>query len=215
MNTRIQQTCYACESPATTKEHAPPRCFFPEAYRNNNLITVPSCKKHNNEISGDVEYARNIISTYYGVNEAGQNLFLSKAARSFDRSPALLQTTFSDIKPVSIRGAICGQFTINVIRIEAVMRACVGALHFHATGTKRSDWEIVLANLQQDNTASMEQRESWSGVLSLFQKMRFAVKTTSAPDIFEFAQGDIPGGIVYAMRFYRSFLVYALTARQG
>lgn len=38
--------CYMCECEGTTKEHVPPRCFFPKQKRVN-LFTVPSCKKHN------------------------------------------------------------------------------------------------------------------------------------------------------------------------
>lgn len=212
MNARIQPTCYACDKPATTREHAPPRSFFPEAYRNNNLITVPSCASHNNDNSKDVEYARNIISTYYGVNNVGQELFLDKSMRSFDRSPALLNTAFSDIRLVMIRGATCGAFTVDVERIEVVMRACVSALHFHFTGTKRLDWTIVLASLGHSNDVSKEQREPWLNRLSLFHQIPFAASSTSTPDIWEFAKGDLSGGIVYAMRFYRSFLVYAHTA---
>ena len=49
----ILETCYMCDSIATTREHVPPKCLFPEKkdigddiYRQN-LITVPSCDKHN------------------------------------------------------------------------------------------------------------------------------------------------------------------------
>ncbi len=50
------QYCYWCGEPATSKEHVPPKCLFPEdkdikpilneTFREH-LITVPSCDKHN------------------------------------------------------------------------------------------------------------------------------------------------------------------------
>lgn len=49
---RLQPTCYMCDGPAASVEHAPAQCFFPKGYRLN-LITVPSCLLHNNFISKD------------------------------------------------------------------------------------------------------------------------------------------------------------------
>ncbi|AXH64146.2 MULTISPECIES: hypothetical protein [Providencia] len=42
------ERCYYCGNPATTREHVPPKCFFPKG---SNLITVPSCEIHNNDKS--------------------------------------------------------------------------------------------------------------------------------------------------------------------
>jgi len=49
--------CYFCGENAQSKEHVPARCFFPEneSYRKQ-LITVPSCEKHNEDTSVDDEY---------------------------------------------------------------------------------------------------------------------------------------------------------------
>ncbi len=43
-------TCYfpGCENHANTKEHIPPKSFFPDS-KKINLMTVKSCKVHNNE----------------------------------------------------------------------------------------------------------------------------------------------------------------------
>jgi hypothetical protein len=43
----------------------------------------------------------------------------------------------------------------------------------------------------------------------LFSQIFFKVRMTNSPGVFEYAAADIPGGRVYAMRFYKSFLVYA------
>ena len=57
--------CYCCQEIAETKDHIPPKCFFPkkedlpQGYLDKtrgNLITVPSCKQHNNGRSKDDEY---------------------------------------------------------------------------------------------------------------------------------------------------------------
>jgi hypothetical protein len=49
----MPDTCYACEEPATTREHAPPKSFLPTDERDQ-LITVPSWEAHNNDNSPPV-----------------------------------------------------------------------------------------------------------------------------------------------------------------
>ena len=61
--------CYCCEEIATTKDHIPPKCFFPEKkhlssdspdYRSQ-LLTVPACSAHNNSRSSDDEYTAAVV----------------------------------------------------------------------------------------------------------------------------------------------------------
>lgn len=59
-----------CAAEGLTREHVPPRCFFPKPYPKN-MVTVPSCQMHNNDISKDVEYVRNIIAGSEGINDVG------------------------------------------------------------------------------------------------------------------------------------------------
>lgn len=44
----LKEVCYFCGEQKETREHVPPKCFFSPGH---NLITVPSCKKHNNQKS--------------------------------------------------------------------------------------------------------------------------------------------------------------------
>lgn len=78
-----QETCYMCDRVATTREHAPPRSFFPRD-RRVNVIKVPSCTTHNNDNHLDVEYARNLIASDIHVNAIGLAMF-ETARRSFER----------------------------------------------------------------------------------------------------------------------------------
>jgi hypothetical protein len=59
-------TCYMCDSPETSREHAPPLCFFPETKDvgrdlRRNLVTVPSCDVHNSKKSKDDEFFRSLV----------------------------------------------------------------------------------------------------------------------------------------------------------
>jgi len=46
----MPKICYWCGASATSREHVPSRNLFPSG-KNKNLITVPSCAKHNEEMT--------------------------------------------------------------------------------------------------------------------------------------------------------------------
>jgi len=79
--------CYCCEKAATTKDHIPPKCFFPEKkYLSNSnpdyrsqLITVPSCSERNNFRSKDDEYTAAVIA----MNSKSDLAFLSLSPSGF------------------------------------------------------------------------------------------------------------------------------------
>jgi len=94
----MSDTCYFCGTAATSTEHVPPACLFPEKkdlhddvnYRKN-LITVPSCDEHNSHKSKDDEYIQLILVNGYFDNKAGQDHFNSKTVRAMSRRPAILK----------------------------------------------------------------------------------------------------------------------------
>jgi hypothetical protein len=94
-------TCYMCDSVETSREHAPPSCFFPEAKTirrelRRNLTTVPSCDLHNSEKSKDDEFLRSVILMSEKNNDAGRHLFFGKLLRAVNRKPLVYKSFFSD-----------------------------------------------------------------------------------------------------------------------
>jgi hypothetical protein len=201
-------TCYACDQPATTREHVPPICFFPKEHRAN-LITVPSCALHNNANSLDVEYSRNVITTMFGTNEIAQKQFDDKVERSFVNSPNLVNTTFADIHGVVFEGVLTAVCTVNTKRIERVMSACASALHFRETGERKTEWYVVFPNLAFSENAPQEAVAAWSEALSILGKVRLSRRSTSAPEVFQYAVAEVLGP-AYGMLFYKAFSVFAL-----
>src|ERR1700733_6530786 len=87
-----EKNCYYCGRPATSREHVPPECIFPEKkdssgkdYRKN-LITVPSCDEHNLHKSKDDEFLMANVTPVVGNNGAGFVQTRTKLRRAFDRS---------------------------------------------------------------------------------------------------------------------------------
>lgn len=104
-------SCYACDQPAISREHVPPRCIFPEdrdlpdgvSMRRGSLIRVPSCAAHNAEKSDDDEYFRFVLASNVMANDAGHGQALTKVLRSFLRRPAVKERFLQGAKPVRIR----------------------------------------------------------------------------------------------------------------
>lgn len=95
-----QEQCYMCNEAATSVEHVPPKCLFPEIKDSGvdlrvNLITVPSCEKHNRKKSHDDEFLMVSIAGILGNNSIGYQHYNGKIQRSLKRtSYKLLEKVF-------------------------------------------------------------------------------------------------------------------------
>lgn len=94
-------TCYMCASEETSREHAPPLCFFPnvEAFGQDlrrNLITVPSCDLHNSKKSKDDEFLRTVVLMTAESSPVGRHLFFGKLLRAVRRASHVYESFFSD-----------------------------------------------------------------------------------------------------------------------
>ncbi len=85
MHEKSKPVCVYCAEPADTRDHVPPKSFFPEP-RPNDLITVPCCNCCNGSYGRDEEWFR---ATYMfgpaGVSSAGKKLWKQKIDRSYKR----------------------------------------------------------------------------------------------------------------------------------
>ena len=105
----MPDACYFCGDAATSREHVPPACLFPEQkdlpdgidYRKN-LVTVPSCDTHNSNKSTDDEYLQLILVDSYFNNKTGRDHFNSKVVRALTRRPAILAALYANQEPVTV-----------------------------------------------------------------------------------------------------------------
>jgi hypothetical protein len=89
MSLEEKPQCYACESPATGREHVPPRCLFPTELGSDfrkNLITVPSCDEHNTAKSDDDEFLLASLAGIIGCNDVGMAHKFTKVNRAIRRT---------------------------------------------------------------------------------------------------------------------------------
>lgn len=145
--TKEPLTCYRCQRPATSDEHVPPKCLFPERrdtggdYRRN-LITVPSCDEHNMGKSQDDEFLMAALTGIVGNAGVAYTQLRTKLARALGRTHgALLDAVMSDREDLI---AVAPNGTaMHVLRGHPDMRRLIGCLenvargiYYHEHGTR-------------------------------------------------------------------------------
>lgn len=97
--------CIYCGKPAETKDHAPPKSFFPEP-KPTDLITVPSCLKCNNKASIDEElFLATFMLSSAGESDAGKALWDQKVPRMFNKNKGVRSAIARKLKRVDITTA--------------------------------------------------------------------------------------------------------------
>lgn len=104
MKPTYEQICYFCGKPATSQEHVPPKCIFPEEkdfpghdFRKN-LITVSSCDKHNVRKSKDDEFLMACLTPVVGNNAIGFLQTHRKLNRALNRREKLFRAVMKNVK---------------------------------------------------------------------------------------------------------------------
>jgi hypothetical protein len=140
----MPKTCYMCTAKATSVEHVPPRCLFPEAkdlppglnFRKQ-LITVPSCDEHNGAKSKDDEYLLHSLLLNIPNNSTATNHTLTKLQRSIFHNPSIINALVSTQIPVVAEDTQSGQLhhtvavQIDEKRLKTSLEMIGRALYFH------------------------------------------------------------------------------------
>lgn len=129
-------TCYFCDKEYSSKEHVPPKCFFPEKgelsgevdYRKN-LITVPSCTDHNLGKSNDDEYLLFTIASSLRVSNRAQKIFSDKIVRAITRRPSLAYF-FKDNFLITLNGKETLGYKIDKERFNQAISKISSALYY-------------------------------------------------------------------------------------
>ena len=144
--------CYCCEKIATTSDHIPPRCFFPEKkhlprdspdYRSQ-LMTVPACSEHNNSRSSDDEYTAAVIAMN-SQSDLAFALFKSKWVQTLlRREGALGKRIFSTARSARVisreNNILIPHETLaisyEIKRINRVIESIARALYYLESGNQ-------------------------------------------------------------------------------
>jgi hypothetical protein len=205
-------SCYACESPKTSMEHAPPKCFFPEEtdekgthlFRRD-LIKVPSCNRHNTETSSDDVYALWHLAALDGVNDCGrmvrENLLQRMAARDWqERGGALMHRLWNEVYEIDQGRPIA---KVDSQRMLRFLRQCAQAVFFFHT-FKKLILPLRVTNLGND-FRDFERVEGLRKRQDFFDsEMGGAGLNGSNPDVFHYSisEKSEQGIILIRLVFY-------------
>lgn len=167
-----QLTCYRCNAAATTKEHAPPRCFFPKGSGLNlQLKTVPSCKYHNNSKSSDDQYllAHICLNASKGPSLA-RDIFERSILKQIKRSSKFRSTIVSGSEHFADGTA---HYKVDLERFDNFFNHLCWALYFDRYGVPFDDSTHAISHtyftLTTDDPGELQLRGMLSGFLENFR----------------------------------------------
>jgi hypothetical protein len=215
--TRPKGLCYRCDSPGTTREHFPPKAFFPRN-ANLNLKTIPSCEIHNNGKSHDDQYVLAHVSMHAAC---GDNL----AARVFKRS-ILPQLDFPKFREQMTDGAHPVEggvaYPIDERRLDSFFDALTSAAFFCEFGICLDESmfrmrHVYLSIHSKDPAFNAAKALYRSQVAPFFERHRSMIKQVESAKIDEVIYGHTvvaPAGVQMSITightFYGSFEVVSL-----
>lgn len=151
--------CFACPNHATTREHVPPICLFPELKdtvdgrdHRKSLITVPACEEHNTNKSADDWYFLWVLSTNVMANTVGTYQAMTKLARGHKRRPVLGASIIDNAVDVMVdipqaSGMLeASEAPLDGERFDRILRLVALGVYRHHYGRR---W-LGQANIQPD-----------------------------------------------------------------
>jgi hypothetical protein len=215
---RRSRTCYMCEKAATSKEHVPPQCFFPEAKDlpagvnlRKNLITVPSCDEHNTNKSKDDEYLLFYLLLNIANNDTAFSHFASKITRAMNLNPKTFESFTRTKVPVIAVDNESGEAShtymikLDIPRILSSLEQIARALYFKRYKHKFDGNCTILYDfaLYHDHADAAKMNDFLQTALQkmkdYFDKMEHAGDN---PEVFKYVLEEVDKGHVLGMRFY-------------
>ena len=225
--------CYMCDATATSVEHVPPRCLFPEQKDlpsgvdlRKKLITVPSCEVHNTSKSKDDEYLLYALSMNIPNDPTASNHFLTKILRAIQRRPSVIRKFTEKQIPVKVEDTQTGEIhetlalQVDRQRLENALMMIGRALYFHHFKTSWkgsvSAYPNFLLALTEPNARELNEPVEKMAALAeefFLDQPRYGENQ----DVFSYqvAAGQLPVETIMLLRFYEGSRVTLLFRNGG
>lgn len=204
-----------CEAPATTTEHAPPKCFFPEFKDvgidvRKQLITVPACDDHNLRRSQDDEYSMLVVVAHFETNGLARSQFQTKCIRSLRRGRGPLPGLVRSAVETSVGGRRTGAIDISRERFDRVMDHTCRALYWHNTHRRLHQPLVIWSPIFRAESfdAFPPYAEMAFGARQL---LRDAPRQGENPKAFWYQWREGRDSVLFRLHYYEGASVYAGT----
>ncbi len=216
------ECCYMCDSPSTSREHAPPSSLFPEASTfgrdlRKSLITVPSCDDHNSKKSKDDEFFRAaLLLATAQHSKASSHQFVQKLLAAAARRPEAYGAFFDD--QGTIASGTQRVARIDRPRFDRCLDHLVRALFFDVY---RRKWLLPIIATSPNFYSGME-GDSVTPHMPTMQAVEESKRFLAAepvrganPEVFKYRLrfDEQAEAFAFAGQFYDLFEVYAFSSR--
>ena len=204
------QSCYWCGSESESHDHVPPKSFFPKN-RRVDLIKVPACKKHNEELSKLDEKFR-LYFQMSAESKIALEEFTNKSLRGLKRKEAtgLRKALAKSAVPMILNGRKTTAFRVDTVEMNAFSEKILRGLYFHHY---REIFDGVV-NSACSHIHSVD--FDISAVIEMFLEFRQDLKkgSTKNEEVFKYECGRITenGITAFAMicTFYETVTIFGL-----
>jgi len=201
--------CYLCGREPESREHVPAKGFFPNktSYRKQ-LITVPSCDRHNQDTSADDEYVRNVITAHRGNNSVAFRQFTQKVVKSL----RLDISKFGKPRKIQTPQGTVHAFEIDRAILDRVLRKMGYALFFHDF---KYQWNRELIILSKHLVYADLSHDDYGRLLESVEKQLPELPSNGEnPQVFKYASmktGERAEDTIFRLTFYEGFTVWITT----
>lgn len=224
-----KDTCYCCEQIATSREHVPPKCLFPlakdiheiygQSFRSN-LLTVPSCEKHNLMKSNDDEYLMACLTARVGNNGVAFAHTHTKLKRALQRNPRLIHVEKET--DIVLNGILYPTLLVNidVQRLTHSFESIGRGLYFYEHRKRFIGECTVISDIfLSPNSEWTKSNVFIQNAISLIRKEQekwFTPTQGENPEIFtyQFSPVDGFGSLTLVLTFYRYTEIYICFAQK-
>ncbi len=215
------QTCFMCDAPATTTDHIPPTCIFPEQkdvevdYKKN-LIKVPACEVHNNKTSLDDEYIMGILAFHWRNNQAAYKQSITKITRAFKRNKRYYDLFFGKNKHqfLFLNGEKLITEPVDINRFNSSMQKIARGIYF-THFTRKWLGNVSIRHISLIPVYDKNPGPIIANLTQVTHQMRLLCSKEPQhgenPDIFyyQIAHGNPPIPAIMRLVFYGGFEVIA------
>ncbi|MFZ3144305.1 hypothetical protein [Psychrobacter glacincola] len=205
----LPNICYECgillDQENLTKEHVPPKSFFPESDRDS-LITVPACVKHNGGKSDDDEYFFQIICMQIQANEKGQSIATNKAVKGVLRNRKRTKVLASNATQVYVDEDRTGQlkptfaFKFDDEKLDNSISSICKALYYYEfhkvfIGDIKTYYEFQIS---LDNDSIKQNKEFEKNRILIQKNFSIIEKKGKNQEIFYYQIMKLPKGLGFS-----------------
>lgn len=218
--------CYCCNEISTSREHIPPECFFPGKeylpdgspdYKKN-LLTLPSCKKHNTARAKDDEYTA-IFLILNADSEIAFTIFKSKWFKTLEKNNlSIAKTVFSKSRLIQVQKKVgsliipyeTAQVSYDRDRIDNVIQSIARGLYHYES--KYQDKWLGDCTVQSPNFLMADLSLSPDYEYLMFESQVFEnselEKKGANPDIFIYQIWQNLDKVTIKMVFYKTIIFF-------